>query len=1183
MLEALEDRRLLATFNVTTNADSGAGSLREAIVLANANSDFDEITFASSLNGGTIRVNSELPHVLHDTWINGPGADKLTLTSTLGGDFGALRLNNSGPARLDVTGLTIEGFGNSNSIESGGINAANAGGVLFVDGVAFRGNVSNDGAGIRVAFGASATILNSEFSGNRTTFIGSAISVEDASATLENVTISGNTGGPVIRNLATDGETSSLFISSSTIAFNSGTATETNQLGTGTATTEIVNSILAKNSGDNFANLGSVTQTSLGSNISDDFSGNLFSSGDLINSDARLGSLADNGGATRTHALLEGSPAIDAGNENFNPFVDQRGEDRDQDGDGDGVAQIDVGAYELQTIVVSTALDVVDGSDSVTSLREAITQANADPDEDLIIFDPALNGQPITLTIVGGAENQNARGDLDFETGVATLRGNGPGNTIISGGGDTGIGENVISLIAGAEVTIEGVTIRDGRGTNGGGVAALLNSSGSLDLIDVVLTGNEATASGGGLVVSNTGNVTVRDSTISGNTAGLGGGISSQGKLTIERTTIDDNTASVGGAIQIQDPASELTILASTLSNNTATLHGGALANINATATIRTSTISGNDAGGAAGAIFNAATNTDASAMTTVREGTITDNTSGSTGNVHAQSEGGGISSVVELKHVILVGNDGGTAPDNITFGNVPGSTGATVTSQGQNLFDDDGFGITVGSDLPNISVPVIDPLLDANGGPTLTHALVPGSPAIDAGDNTWVLPSTIVRPVAVVTDAPTFAALPVDELLSMEGLTVHNYATTNDSSSNVWATDDPNGSSGDYFANDTPSPVLDFHLDGTHQLTDIAIWGYLQSSRNDVKTLTVETSSDGGQTFSDPIELTKPSVDQERISTLSLGGTFAANFVRVTLTDNYYEEGESGGDRVGLAEVRFLTTSDQRGASRISNSVRDGAQNVDIGAVEFQYVPTPDIQVLGNGIEIVSGDTTPSLDDATVFPVTPIGSSTEVLYTINNPGDAELFLFQVDFGGNDNFFLSSVTASPVPAGGTATLGISFAPTSAGIEQTVFTLVSNDPDDSSLTFTIQGSTPPEFTWTNETLNVDVNNDGNVTPIDALQILNQLGARTFTVNGGNVLVDPARLTEHPGRFFDTNGDGNITPIDALRVLNYIRANQGGGGEGEASTGVPGFEDDDDDGALAAMSDLALLSLLDSDGI
>jgi hypothetical protein len=102
----------------------------------------------------------------------------------------------------------------------------------------------------------------------------------------------------------------------------------------------------AGHSGENIFNDGG-TVISHGYNLSSDNGGGyLMSIGDQINTDPLLGPLQDNGGPTFTHALLLGSPAINAGDPSFTqpPFYDQRGPGFDRVVNG----RIDIGSFEVQ-------------------------------------------------------------------------------------------------------------------------------------------------------------------------------------------------------------------------------------------------------------------------------------------------------------------------------------------------------------------------------------------------------------------------------------------------------------------------------------------------------------------------------------------------------------------------------------------------------------------------------------------------------------------------------------------------------------------------------------------------------------------------------------------------------------------------------------------------------------------
>jgi predicted outer membrane repeat protein len=182
--------------------------------------------------------------------------------------------------------------------------------------------------------------------------------------------------------------------------------------------------------------------------------------------------------------------------------------------------------------------------------------------------------------------------------------------------------------------------------------------------------------------------------------------------------TVSDSTFSANGGANPDGGAiyneGTLTLTSSTLSGNGGVnAYGGAVRN-NGVLTVEQSTFSGNTAA-LGGAIYN--------------PGTLLVSSSTISLNVAVGGDGGGIDNVagtVIARNTILAGNGALNSPD--FFG--------SLTSLGHNLIGDtsggDGF---VASDLLNVN-PLLDSLQD-NGGPTETMALLPGSPAVDAGDNT--------------------------------------------------------------------------------------------------------------------------------------------------------------------------------------------------------------------------------------------------------------------------------------------------------------------------------------------------------------------------------------------------------------------------------------------------------------
>ena len=157
---------------------------------------------------------------------------------------------------------------------------------------------------------------------------------------------------------------------------------------------------------------------------------------------------------------------------------------------------------------------------------------------------------------------------------------------------------------------------------------------------------------------------------------------------------------------------------ASSVSGNTAGNVGG-IYNLGI-ADLTNSTVSGNTANLNGGGIYNSS-----STLLTIRL-TITSSTI--SGNTATNGIGGGIyNNQATLTNTIIAGNSLGNDCVIDSFG--------TITSLGHNLDSDGTCGLNGPGDLSNVVDPKLGPLAD-NGGPTLTHALLPGSPAIDSGDD---------------------------------------------------------------------------------------------------------------------------------------------------------------------------------------------------------------------------------------------------------------------------------------------------------------------------------------------------------------------------------------------------------------------------------------------------------------
>ena len=313
-------------------------------------------------------------------------------------------------------------------------------------------------------------------------------------------------------------------------------------------------------------------------------------------------------------------------------------------------------------------------------------------------------------------------------------------NSTISGNSATIFGGGIGNL--GGSVTITNSTVSGNTATKqqAGG---LLNGTGPVTITGSTISGNSAPNAGG---IENGGTMTITDSTLSQNTASPNGGgaIQNDGTLTVTGSTLANNSAAGGAGIYNFGAA---TISGSTFTGNTSTSSGGAITNTNISKSlsITNSTFFANSATGSGGAIVDVGS-------ATITSGTFAGNSSPDGGALYFSSLNGG---TLTLGDTILASSSGS---DNCSFS-------GTFTDAGYNLDDGTSCGFTNANHDLSSTNPTLGALA-SNGGPTQTMALLPGSPAIDAGGTSANgCPATdqrnITRPQGAACDIGAYEFVP--------------------------------------------------------------------------------------------------------------------------------------------------------------------------------------------------------------------------------------------------------------------------------------------------------------------------------------------------------------------------------------------------------------------------------------
>lgn len=401
--------QLLIT-DATSNSVESGGAVRNAGTLTLDHVDLRSNNTASgggavsNLSMGTLMLTDSQVVANSSTGTEGGGglfnAGKATVTRTMFDGNGSVGsganiMNNGSAADLTLLESTVKGG---------------------------RGSLNTNGGGLYN--GRIATVRRSLFTDNQGNY-GGAIQNRGfglANLSLQNCTISGNLAGTSGGGVHNATENDTVAISDCTIVLNQAGLSGAGFLNEGAAT--ITGSIVSKNT------VGVTPSDLNGPVLSGGY--NLFGASigsphqtDIAGQDPLLDALGNYGGPTQTHRLKFGSPAIDAGNPDNDNFEDQRNYARPKDGNGDGLAQRDIGAFEVQSLVYTAPgpaditiqlngsnVEIIDNTtsnvvDSVPVDPAGVVSVTGSSGDDSITVDFS-NGNPIIgsdFSVNGGTES----------------------------------------------------------------------------------------------------------------------------------------------------------------------------------------------------------------------------------------------------------------------------------------------------------------------------------------------------------------------------------------------------------------------------------------------------------------------------------------------------------------------------------------------------------------------------------------------------------------------------------------------------------------------------------------------------------------------------------------------------------------------------------------------------------
>lgn len=505
---------------IAANTDTATGYCAAGTPGADTIELLENVTIYSVNNGSGASLNG-LPLITSAITIEGAG---FTIARDGGApQFRILNVETSGNLTLNNT--TITGGSLPNGGHGGGI--ANNG-TLTLTNSTISGNstMSHGGGGIHSGYGSTLTLSNSTISGNSTAVYGGGI-FNDGTTTLINSTVSGNTSGVDgggIYNLGT------LTLERSLISGNSApNRSEIRSYAFGGPVNSNNYNVFGHSGQSNAQAFNGFTPS--GSNITATSDGT---------TPTALAAILDTNlqvnapGNTATHALVTGSPAVDAAPSG--PATDQRGVSRPQG------SSSDIGAFELEQVagIINARIN---GSDC--DLIDAITAANTDTATgDCAAGTPGADTVELldNVTLFSAIPVSFRFAGLPGISSAITLEGNG--FTIAR---DPGAPDFAVIIVeSGGNLTLNATTISGGRNTGGAGILTL----GVLTVNNSTISGNYSTGivgNGGasGIEAFIAGTATLNNSTVSDNAGNLTDFGAVGGAVTLNNSTVSNNSGGV--------------------------------------------------------------------------------------------------------------------------------------------------------------------------------------------------------------------------------------------------------------------------------------------------------------------------------------------------------------------------------------------------------------------------------------------------------------------------------------------------------------------------------------------------------------------------------------------------------------------------------------------------------------